>query len=381
MATRPKAVNRIDEIDELIDQAGQAPEQPGEIHDPGQIGDDEMPNDLALAMTLSQIGETTPEAKVIVYKIDAEKKKDVYLYDCTVTEFAEGGVQEIQDCYGEGDYRVRVYYGNRILTVRRVPVGPSRKPKKIEGITPAIDFGAIMAANNAALLAGFKELAIGMKPAAGGNLETIQLITALKPLLAPTSVAVQSTSTDPIDMLTRVLALQREITPLPVNSDGDISGIAILLKAMETFGKPIAEAMSAQKAAQATPGEQTYDQAGDVPQALPAPAIASAAPVSAQEQPVMNELQMKIAVFKPALILMAGANADPYPYACMVLDMFSDAEIAQYINAPDWWMQLQVIIPEATPYQTWFASLRTQVVELLQESPDSASVASGVSTN
>ena len=83
--------------------------EPNPLYDPAAVGDEaEMSDDIVLQSALSQIGESGRTAKCIVYRIDPASKRDIYLYDCPVTEFASGGMGEIQQRYGAGDYRVRV---------------------------------------------------------------------------------------------------------------------------------------------------------------------------------------------------------------------------------------------------------------------------------
>ena len=84
-------------------------------------------------------------------------------------------------------------------------------------------------------------------------------------------------------------------------------------------------------------------------------------------------MDMKIALIKPTILIMAANNSDPYPYAHMVLDVFSDDEVEKYINSQDWWTQLLELVPEAVSHKEWFEGLRSAAMEVLQESknPDS----------
>jgi len=121
-----------------------------------------------------------------------------------------------------------------------------------------------------------------------------------------------------------------------------------------------------------TQGQQPPMQQEYIPPQLPAPAFPQlvgnpAAQQSAASQPMENESEMKISMLGPLIITMASRNADPAPYADMILDSFDDAELNKYIDAPDWWEQLTAVIPKAAPYKSWFEQLRNMVKEVLQE--------------
>lgn len=242
--------------------------------------------------------------------------------------------------------------------------------------SPASQDGAI-ASMIAAMSAGFTTLSqqIARTQAAPANtqMDTIALITALKPLIVPPPAA--TPERDPLEMLSRMLEIQNKISP-PRSGDGETGANDIIIEAMRTFGKPMAEAMANAKIAPPVPNSTPGDTVTvESPTALPRPAIEAQDIQSSEEQVTMNELQMKIAVFKAPLILMARNNADPYPYACMVLDMFDDAQIAAYIAGDDWWTQLQVILPEAAPYSEWFGKLRDQTLALLKDDENTDTLA------
>lgn len=366
-------------IDEMFNQPEPENHAPGLTNDPGQIGEDEQSTDLALYSALAQIGESNPEAKVIIYRIDPEKKKDVWLYTVTVSEFADSGIQEIQDCYGEGEYRIRVYWENRVLTHRRVSVGASRTPKAAPGAAP-IDLAGILATQQASMLAGFKELAASLRPASAGNstMEMIQMINALRPLMAaPTQAA--TPAVDPLEMIGKIVRLQRDLAPIPTDADGGISGTAILMKAMDTFGPVLAKGLNGVQGA--APGTPT-DIIDNPVQSLPAPALDAGAADSQpapERQPAMNDLQMKVAIIAPMILLAAANQADPYPYACNCLDLFDDEQLAQYIQSPDWWKNLIAILPDAEKHPAWFGKLREEVLTILREPAESDTVIEQVS--
>lgn len=356
--------NSVMAMQELIEQAEQERAMQGEISDPGAVGidADEMSDDMSLTATLQQIGESGTEAKVIVYQIDEGKKKDIWLFDCPVSEFANGGLSEIQIRYGAGEYRVRVYSGNKLLTHRRITIGAPRikQPEP----TPQLDVATMIAQNNAAMLAGFKEIAASMRPVAGGGAgmgvqEVIGLLGTLMPMMQPARQAPQS---DPFDMVMKVLQLQKDLAPVP---EGEAGTVNLIMKAMDTFGKPIAEAMANQKAQQAAYPQPSPQQQCNVSQ-LPAP-VENPITNPTEGTKDMTDLEMKIGIIKMPMLLMADTGADTYPYACMLLDTLDDAEVAQFVTNDNWFAELCKILPEAQSRQQWFEQLRANALSLLQE--------------
>jgi hypothetical protein len=274
----------------------------------------------------------------------------------------------LRDQYGGGDFRVRVFDPQGQLM--RNPI-VRVEPKKID-VAP--DPQAGMNQMMTVMMAGFKQITEAIAaskpvaaPAGMGVAETISLISALKPMMGNNTPA--APAVDPLDMITKILTLQRELGGLSGGEGkGDDSMTAILMKGMDVFGKPMAEMMAqtqAQKALQVAPMQP--DSAAPLAIAAPVPTI--------EPLPEDSDMSMKISLIKGAILPMAASDADPFPYANMVLDYFGDDEVERYINAPDWQAQLEKLIPEAAQYRPWFEKLRNTAVELLKPEDQPGTVA------
>lgn len=259
--------------------------------------------------------------------------------------------------YNGGKFRVYIRNGSGIKRNFGVSAEAIKLPPPKEKETE----GAI-AAMIAAMSAGFQTLSqqIRQQPpaAAGPNFQDmLALLAAVKPLMMP---AAPAQTQDPLDLLSKVITLQNELTKNSAMAEADPSQ-AILLEAIRSFGPMLGKMASAQ-------APQTIDQAPAPAAALPPPA---AMPAPEQPQPETTDMDIKFAVLKPMILIMAANDRDPYPYACMVIDTFSEEEITQYINAADWWEQLLAKIPEAKDYKPWFDRLRAEVLTILTEEPES----------
>jgi hypothetical protein len=325
--------------------------------------EDDLPQDFALLGTLAELGESESEAKVMVYRNAKDRgSRDSYIFTCTPAEFS---IDTLRNTYGGGEFRIRVIQQGRILKNQVVAV----EPKPIE---TAPDPQAGMNQMMTVMMAGFKQMTEAIAaskpvaaPAGMGVAETISLISALKPMMTNNSAPAAPVA-DPLDMITKILALQRELGGLSGGGEGkgDDAMTAIILKGMDTFGKPMAEMMAqtqAQKASQAMPAHDV------APLAIAAPVI--------EPLPEESDMSLKISLIKGAILPMAASNADPFPYANMVLDYFGDDEVERYINAPDWREQLEKLIPEAAQYRPWFEKLRNTAVELLKPEDQPGTVA------
>lgn len=365
---RPRSVNDPVSVEEIL-QGAEAPP----AFDAGLEGADLSSSDVALSQVLSTLGDET-EARVIVYSRPDGAKRDKYLFETTVGDFSQSGISDIQSSYGEGAYIVRVIGpGGTILALRKIDVGaPVKKLRDVANSQG--DIAAMLERQGAMFMAGLERIAAmsaAQKPQGMGVAETIQLIGALKGIGGNAAPAPHA---DPIDMLTKVLNLQKMIAPLPTNGDGEVPMGTLALEAMRSFGPMIAQSMANKPADAIVP---VVAQSSHIP-ALPVPVPAAnpvANPVaSITPEKTVNDLELALTTAKPIILTAAAMDADPGSYAGMICDMVPHAEIKAFLDAPDWWPKLMVTIPEAEPYHVWFDELRETVLAYLRsegEPPES----------
>lgn len=349
------------------------PEPPASVYDPGALGDD-LSDDLALQTALTQLGEDAEDARLIVYSMNSDNRKEVFLYETTVAEFSISGLAEIQERYGAGDYKIRVYRSGRgILAHRKISIGPSRK------VAPAAQasMADVMAEQTRMFMAGLERIAaMQAQPRADAGMgikETIGLISALQPLMGGTR---QAPSADPLELLERMLSIQKSLAPLPTNSDGDVASGTIMLEALKQFGPLLASAASAAK--------PSFPEVQPNPVMIPAqsqilpPPVQTPQPIEKEnkmEADDMNDLAVALTTARPLIVTAAATNADPGTYAGMLFDFAPEAEIRDLATRPDWFDIVQKAIPEATQYREWFEEFHAIVNEILNEQPKPATLA------
>jgi hypothetical protein len=356
--------------------------QGGEVLDPAinlMPEEIEEPADFALLNTLAELGEGESEAKVMVYRNAKDRgSRDSYIFTCTPMDLS---LDVLRRDYGGGEFRIRVIKDGRILKNQVVSVEPAPPAPTAPDSTAQFSQLASM------MMAGFKEMTavLAAKPQATGLNELAGVIAAIKPLMAPPPAQAAPPAKDPMEMLLQLLTIKKELDGGGGSGEGNDPTTAIVLKAMDTFGKPMAEMMAAsqlQKGAQQHVEQQPAERPNEAlqPLALAAPVPSdtaqspgvSATAISTQDP---DEMSLKLTLVKAVIMPMAAGNADPYPYANMVLDYFGDEEVQKYIAAPDWQVQLERAMPEAAQYREWFSALREQVVELLKPEPEAPGAA------
>lgn len=333
--------------------------------DPGAEGADLSSSDVALTQVLSTLGDET-EARVIVYSRPDGAKRDKYLFETTVGDFSQSGISDIQSSYGEGAYIVRVIGpGGTILALRKIDVGAPVKRAR-DASTSSGDVAMMIERQGAMFMAGLERIAAmsaasaQQKPQGMGVAETIQLIGALKGIGGNSAPAPQA---DPIDMLTKVLNLQKMIAPLPTTGEGEVPMGTLAMEAIRSFGPMIAQSMANKPAA---PNVPQVDNPVSV-QALPAPAKESSAnPIATTSmEKTVNDLELALTTAKPLILTAAAMDADPGSYAGMICDMVPHAELHAFLGDSEWWNKLTGIMPEAGPYKAWFDELHQMLVAFL----------------
>lgn len=318
--------------------------------------EEDVAADLALMQTLAQLGETDPEAKVYIYRV-RKGQKDAYLKETTPNDFAQGGLEELRQEYGGGDYRVRVYKNGRVCANQVVSLEDVRKPEIRE--TQA-DFTPILQTMNQ----GFEKLGQMMlqlaqlsQPKQEDRKEMLQEMILLKQLFSNE----QKPAVDPSSMFEtfmKGLELGKEISPnKPETTENDLM--------LEMF-RGIAGA--AVHMPQQPAGMMQQNVAPTVPH-IPQQIQQQVSPQPVA-QPQGEEMNVQAIMIKQAvnfLVSQAERNNDPFTYANMVLDQMPEDSLNQILNDPNWLQSLAAFNAKVLQHQGWFNELRSNIVQLMNE--------------
>lgn len=353
----------------------------GQFDDDGaDLGSDTY-NELALSRLLTELGESSQRANIIVYKVERQggAKKDVRLFETTPAEFSWS---EIQAEYGGGDYRVMVYrtyrdaddvrdrYGvssNKMYSI----AAPRKKDLPALGAAPQSgnDIAAAIAAAMRPVLETQAQLMTMISGGgAGGSrkamLEEMQMMAGI---IRPAGAA--PVESDPLAQLSRLMKMSAEVRALGGDGGdgGGDPGMLAMNKAIELLAN-----IFAQRAQQPTASVQSLP--------APAPAVASGQADSAAgaggsgsagaqpEAADMNRIQNSI--FRSYLEIANTAASTGAPvdtYADLVATHAPDDVLNTLEHDPEWFAALVKIHPGVSPYGAWYGQLRVKVLEYLAE--------------
>jgi hypothetical protein len=141
---------------------------------------------------------------------------------------------------------------------------------------------------------------------------------------------------------------------------GGDPGTAVLMKAIETLGAPLAEGLKKQATTQ--------------------PAAPIAPPAAGAESNLTDEEEEAMLLLKLQLTQAcrtAAAGEDPADYADKIYSVLPDEAFALMIM-PDWFPQLCTVAPAVAGYQPWFERVRAALIDLGIEAGDLIKGSDGV---
>lgn len=324
--------------------------------------DEELIADQALEDSLAaldeQLGANVGDASVKIYRQDQRTKKLIYLYAQTVPEFLECGMDNIRDQYGSGDYAVRVYVNGRVHTHRIVSVEAARvagMQREINAVRALPANDGVVAAVMAPVAQMMEQIQATMRQLAEQNrpqslADRLSEMKLLREVFAPPPNPRDFSGGTSIDDFLKMLELAKTLVPKEGGSE---------LAMLADIAKPLVGQLAARAAQQ--------------PVAMPAqPAGDPLGPLVENQGVGPSEFVALGSVLRVAMI----ADADPAPYAEMILDMLGDEQTAAMLEAPQWFEALCQFVPEAATRRPWCERLRAIVIQTLTEPVESDTTAS-----
>lgn len=275
--------------------------------------------------------------------------------------------------YNGGKFRIQMRNAKGELVVNRLQeVEPAPKAPEAPQPTQFFQQQQPQMQNNDAfvLLAkamtdGFSrigELVVSVRPEPVKQRTTEEILNELKLMKDVFQPTATVQHTDPIEMLTKLVALTGEMGGLRGGGDNDPSPLGVLMELARTFGPNL---LKAQQQAQET----------DEPQPLPQIVGPSGAPISrqaTQPRPIPNPqgkppMSAIIGSQLNFLVRQAQRNNDPEPYAVVVLENVPPPIMESFLKRPDWWEEICRYAPGASNYRPWFDELKGHIEAYLTE--------------
>ena len=350
---RKQLAQVVDEVDESAFQV--APPPPDPYTDEDGIQSVELELD---GLTGSK------GAYVNIYRL-AHGKPDAYLVRLAPEEFS---VENVKQQYGGGVYRIRVYQRNdknqsRIARTHIITIAEEKQSAKIPALAaPAPD---VTSALIASLQDGFSRLGtmiLEARPQPESEERMLQKMMLYKQLFAVAPVGpVSPPMTEMLGAVKEVLALSNTMREYGGGDGGGPDSMSVLMKAMDTFGKPLLEGIVAAQS-QAQPGQVI--EAGQM----------LSAPVAPAAQPQGDDMvKMMAKMYLAELCNVASKKADPGLYADVVMDRVPEDALAELVMPADWMEKMIAIQPLVALHRGWFMQLREIVYQELT-APEEADI-------
>lgn len=310
-------------------------------------------DDEALMNVLTDLSGDEEGGKVNVYRQKGDNsKKLTYLFSCAPEEFT---LETLRDEYGAGDFRVQVRKGGLLLANKLISVeAPKNSDQNTNKNFNPNDMLSIVqhsiAQNNEKIFEMMLKLADRQSGVAAIDPMQMQSSMIQNMVMMKELIGGKQSSESPEKML-ELFFKGMEFAKGTISETGEPSGMGLVMEAIKTFGKPIAEMTTAMS-----------KQQGMIPQALPVP----------MSNPIPTPVTPKKSAFEtyiPYLFDKATNGKNPETYAEMLVDEIQHADLIPIIQQPDFIEHCSKSInqPFNDEIKEWFAELQTIVLEFYEE--------------
>ena len=319
-------------------------------------------NERELSEVLAELGGSD-DSKISVYKVGAGKDSRGGEFVDTIHP-SEFSLPWLRDAYGGGQYRLHIRTNGKLVANRSVRIAESVKKE------PGSASNEGMRELAESMQQGFMQLGqmllkvveTSRAPAVDANQAqqaALQNMLLMKQILAPASAVPPA---DPMQMFLKGVEIASSMSKgeAPV-SEREPGSTDILMKAIETFGGPIAEMVAAGKSAPQSQPQVTM-------QALP-PGMN---PIQQNPQPLPqtrpeNDPMFGLKQYASMLENIAREDRDPYTYASLVADSAPRADVENILKQPDpiiWLAQYNPKLsdPVLRPWLDEFISLLREIL-------------------
>ena len=349
--------------------------------DPSLFDDEALQSEsamsAALAGVLTELGARDDDAKVSVYRLDNVNgiRKEAFLYECHPNEFS---MADLQEAYGAGDYRVKVYglqadTNYKVIHANpKITIGPTREQAK-KALLPVVLAAAPAAPADAGIAAALALLAQAvhkMSESSGGT--RAELLAEMKTMAE--IAGLNRPAGGELAGIQGALALMTSLKGVMgggaggVDNDPDAAPYQLMGKALETFSEIY-------KTARAVPAA-----APEVPK-LPAPPASGKSADAPGEFTLEDEALNIMLKGQLMTLLFAGrANDDPEKWGARIYEDAPD-EIIAAIQSPDWFEQVVKLDANFSTLKPWLEKVRAVVLEEITAAGTALTGAAGPATN
>lgn len=323
----------------------------------------EETEDMALSNLLATLGGDV-ESSVYIYREGPGGHRDVtYLTECPPDEFS---MARLQDEFNGGNFRIHVRSEGRIMANKPIRVAPRPTAQNNQSLLAPVqsqinDLAGIVK-QLAVLVADSRQPQAIQQPQAQSRKEMLEEFLMMKDLMGGGPPPRQ---VDPFDQMTKVLELSKTVSSMSGGGGGDApDALSVIMKGMEVFGKPLAEAAAAQRLAMAGAMQNPID-----PRQISLPLDQQPIPAQPAQTEATTESNdmMQLQFYLSYLVGKAKGNSDPVIYAGLMVDNMTDEQINALLLPADWFEKLCGINKEASAFREWFSEMRQVALEMLTD--------------
>lgn len=319
------------------------------------------PDDLSIMNLLSELGSDT-ETTVRVYRQGKGGYRDLlFLFEVPPNEFSPTVLQN--EPYNGGEFRIHARSKNGLVANKLIRVAPLPGQKSIQSMPDMSQAFAPMQ-NQINQLAGVIQQMAGFfqqsQQKSPSRMEILQEMQMMKEIVG--GGGNNGAQQNPIVMVKEIFELTKTMGALGGGGGEPPDTLSVIMRAMEVFGKPIAEMAVQAKMNQAP----VMQQAPQLPiTQMPIHQNPIQTPINNPEAEAENMFKYYFGL----LIKEAASDTDPTGYAHMIASKVPDELINELIRPVDYLERLAKIDDRVKLYPAWFSELREITLEILTPEP------------
>lgn len=319
-----------------------------------------------LTSILSEVGqEGTGEGLVSIWKLNEQTKKLEFVDRRGASEFETEGLPYLAKNFGAGEYELRIYNSNRKMHARpRVMI--SQAAVQVANVQTSRQANGGSGGNGdimqlAKLMQdGFAAMTQALlRPPAQPTETRAQMLQEL--IQMKTIFGGEKSGADPIAMFGQMATLFKSMQPRP-EGDGNM-----FMELLDRFGPIIADTVKNMQPANATIDAIASDPAAAAsPAKIAAPKANPGKPALTPEQMGAAQVSMQLKMQLMYLCTQAARDADPGPYAAIIVEQVPADALAALVNDANWLDALAKFNPNVKKFPEWFGELHDAIIEEMQ---------------
>lgn len=331
----------------------------------------ESASERVLALLNDLSGDS--QAKLILYRMPGQGKKLTWLDEMPPEDFELGGMKNISQKWGGGDYQIRLF-GRHPASGKHCVLGRTmfslENPRVEIGSVPGhgSELAQVLQQQGEMLRSLLERASAPPAPAPDPMVQMGAMLGVMKTMREAMGLDVAPKQTNGIGDIIKAIKELREVSEIVNPAPAEEGPMGMVTKMLPL----IQEAMAQRQQPQQIPVQQRLPnpalRAVPVPQAIEHPPQAQ--PDSDPDNEAMNPITL--ITLKAYLSQLAKLATDKAPFeqgAELVYEKLPD-EFIELLASDQWFEMLKMAAPEMDVHHEWLLQVRNQVLRMLAEDAD-----------